>query len=186
MNRPHLLAAFSLLPVLAHAATWTTSQVQGSPEPPHAFVAEQVFASIPLNNVIDMVPVPGLGQWLIAENGGKIWCVANEANADIAIDMKALHPDCDHVYGLAFHPQFSANKQVFITYTHGDKKADGSRLSRFKVVQEKPLIIDPGSEEILLTWLSGGHNGAAIAFGPDAMLYLSTGDAEVPNPHHFA
>lgn len=185
MNFLRLLAGISLLYSPAHAAPWTSSRMQGSPEPPHAFVSEQVFGSIALSNVTDMVPVPGSAQWLIAENGGKIWCVPNDhgaTKAEVAIDIKALHIASDHVYGMAFHPQFASNRQVFITYTNGDKLADGSRLSRFKVTQEKPLTIDPKSEEILLTWRSGGHNGAAIAFGPDGMLYLSTGDSEVPNP----
>ena len=125
MKLIRILTAISLLPALAGAEPWTTSRIQGSPEPPHAFVSERVFADIALSNVIDMVPAPGLGQWLIAENGGKVWCVPNDlkaAKADVVIDMKALHPDCDHVYGLAFHPQFAANKQIFITYTNGDKR----------------------------------------------------------------
>jgi putative heme-binding domain-containing protein len=187
MNISRLLTALNLLPtlLLAQAQPWSTSRVQGKPEPPHAFVTEQVLASVSLQNVTDMVPGPGLAQWLIAENGGKIWCVSQESpepKADLAIDIKALHPACDHVYGLAFHPKFATNQQVFITYTVGAKLEEGSRLSRFRVTQSKPLVIDPQSEEILLTWLSGGHNGAAIAFGPDDMLYVSTGDAEVPNP----
>ena len=185
MNYLPCLFGISLLSPLAGAEPWTTSRVQGSPEPPAPFVSEQVFGGVALRNVTDMVPVPGLAQWLIAEDGGKIWCVPNDhgtAKAEVAIDMKAVHKACDHVYGMAFHPRFSSNREIFITYTNGDARPDGSRLSRFKVAQEKPLIIDPTSEEIVLTWLSGGHNGAAIAFGPDGMLYLSTGDAEVPNP----
>lgn len=185
MKLPPFLIVISLLSGLSHAAEWPGSRVQGSPEPPHAFITEQIFTDLPLKNVTDMVPAPGLGQWLLAENAGKIWCVANAENsatADLTIDLKALHPECDHVYGIAFHPQFRTNKYIFITYTNGNIKDDGSRLSRFRVIQEKPLVIDPSSEEILLTWLSGGHNGAAIAFGPDGYLYLSTGDAEVPNP----
>lgn len=172
----------------AHAQTrvaWTASRIHGTPEPPKPFVAEQVFTKLTLANALDMVPVPALNQWLIAENGGKIWTVPNEtgtAQADIAIDLKAAHPTCDHVYGIAFHPNFAQNKQVFITYTNGNQLDDGSRLSRFKVVRDKPLQIDPASEEIILTWLSGGHNGAAVAFGADGFLYLSTGDAEVPAP----
>lgn len=174
-----------LFPALVEAELWTTSRIQGRPEPPHLFISEPVLPGLALNNVIDLVPVPGSAQWLIAENGGKIWAAANDTTAPqpaLALDMKALHPACDHVYGLAFHPQFARNRQVFITYTVGAKIEDGSRLSRFTVSQESPLVIDPTSEQILITWLSGGHNGAAVAFGPDAKLYLSTGDAEVPNP----
>lgn len=178
-----------LLPLLAaRAELWTTSRIQGRPEPPPPFTTEQVLTGLPLQNVTDMVPVPGGGQWLIAENGGKIWSVPAESAPDaasraaLAIDLKALHPKCDHVYGMAFHPRHADNRQIFITYTAGDKLPEGSRLSRFTVTQDSPLKIDPGSEQILLTWLSGGHNGAALAFGLDGMLYLSTGDAEVPNP----
>ena len=187
-RRCSLILGFMLGAAAAYGQTrvpWTTSRIQGTPEPPKPFIAEQVFEKITLANALDMVPVPGLNQWLIAENGGKIWAVPNDidtAQADIAIDLKASHSTCDHVYGIAFHPKFAENKQIFITYTNGDKLDDGSRLSRFKVVRDKPLQIDPASEEIILTWLSGGHNGAAVAFGADGFLYLSTGDAEVPAP----
>jgi putative heme-binding domain-containing protein len=169
----------------AEDAHWTSSRIHGSPLPPKAYVAEQVFTKVPLNNALDMVPVPGLAQWLFVENGGKIWVTPNDLNtsqADVAIDLKTLHPALDHAYGVAFHPKFKENKEVFITYTNGDKLDDGSRLSRFKVKQDTPLVIDPASEEVLITWLSGGHNGAAITFGNDGLLYLSTGDAEVPAP----
>ena len=187
----HRLAVFAFsLAAAANARAevlepWTISRIIGSPEPPRPFVAEQVFAQLTLANALDLVAAPGLRQWLVVENGGKIWAVPDDfatAQADVAIDLKALHPKCDHAYGIAFHPKFRENRQVFITYTNGDKLDDGSRLSRFTVASERPLRIDPASEEILLTWLSGGHNGAAIAFGPDGMLYLSTGDAEVPAP----
>ncbi len=182
-----LTAAFALLCTLATAeeARWTTSRLHGSPLPPKPFVTEQVWTKVPLNNALDLVPVPGLAQWLIVENGGKIWSLPQDLmseKADIALDLKALHPKVDHGYGVAFHPKFKDNKQVFITYTNGDKLDDGSRLSRFIVKQETPLVIEPTSEEILLTWRSGGHNGAAITFGNDGMLYLSTGDSEVPAP----
>lgn len=174
--------------VTSHAAEpahWTTGRVRGTPEPPKPFVAGRVFAGIDLSNVLDMVAVPGLDQWAFVQNEGRILVVANDLRATqttVALDVKAAHPACDHVYAVAFHPRFATNRQVFITYTNGDKLEDGSRLARFKVVQDRPLRIDPSTEEILLTWPSGGHNGAAIQFGPDGCLYLSTGDAEVPNP----
>ncbi len=182
-----LTAAFALLCTLAAAEEerWTTSRLHGSPLPPKPFITEQAWFKVPLNNALDLVAVPGLAQWLVVENGGKIWALPQDLmseKADLALDLKALHPKVDHGYGAAFHPQFKENKQVFITSTNGYKLDDGSRLSRFVVKQETPLVIDPASEEILLTWRSGGHNGAAVTFGNDGMLYLSTGDAEVPAP----
>ena len=182
-----LTTAFALICTLASAqeARWTTSRIHGSPLPPKPYITEQVWRQVPLKNALDLVPVPGLAQWLVVENGGKIWALPQDLQAEkaeLAIDLKALHPTVDHSYGVAFHPQFRANKQVFITYTNGDKLDDGSRLSRFTVKQDAPLVIDPASEQILLTWRSGGHNGAAVTFGNDGMLYLSTGDSEVPAP----
>ena len=181
------LLALLVLPlsVVAQRAEWTTSRLHGSPEPPKPFIAEQVFTKVPLTEALDMVPVPGLDQWLFVQNGGKIMVMANDLSATkaaVALDLLALHPALDHAYGVAFHPRFKENKEIFITYTNGDKLDDGSRLSRFRVKQERPLTIDPGSEQVLLTWRSGGHNGAAVAFGNDGLLYLSTGDSEVPAP----
>ena len=98
LSRSVLLVWACLLPTLAQAELWSASRVQGRPDPPHAFTTEQVLTQLPLQNVTDMVPVPGSAQWLIAENGGKIWSVAHDTTATeptLAIDVKALHPACD-------------------------------------------------------------------------------------------
>src|SRR5262249_43912729 len=107
--------------------------------------------------------------------------------------IKTIHllpqaKDVEAVYGLAFHPNFENNRQCFVCYTlRGKQKdqqnlADGTRLCRFKVTKGDPPRIDPSTEEILLTFLQGGDNGGDLHFGPDGMLYMSTGDAASPNP----
>lgn len=181
-----MLRALIFIASLATAhAQWTASRIHGSPETPKPFVPEQVFARIALNDALEMAVVPGARRFAAVENNGKIWTFADTPDAaakDLLIDLKSGHPEFSHAYGIAFHPKWRENGLVFITYVNGDKIADGSKLSRFKLAQHEPPVLDPKSETVLLTWMSGGHNGASIQFGPDGMLYCSTGDAEAPSP----
>ena len=173
-----------LMTATAHARSpWTTSRIQGSPELAKPFIADEILTQQDVADVLEIVSLPG--KIIVAENGGKIWSLPRDLSAstkDLMIDLKAKYPALDHTYGMAFHPKWRENKEVFITYTLGAGVEDGTKLSRFKLSSIEPMIIDPESEEGVLAWLSGGHNGASIQFGPDGMLYISTGDAEVPAP----
>ncbi len=166
-------------------AQWTSSRIHGSPEAPKPYVSEQVFTRIELNEALEMIAVPGVGRFVAVEKGGKIWSFKDSPNSsakDLLIDLKPGHSPLQFAYSIAFHPKWQENGYVFITYAYGDKVLDGTKLSRFKLTQQEPPVLDPKSETVLLTWRSGGHNGASLQFGPDGMLYISTGDAEVPSP----
>src|SRR5262249_40231575 len=81
------------------------------------------------------------------------------------------------VYGVVMHPDFAKNGTFYVTsVTTEEEKADGSRLSRFKINKNDPPTADPKSETVLLTWPSAGHSGGCIRFGPDGYLYLAPGD----------
>lgn len=80
--------------------------------------------------------------------------------------------------GIAFHPRFAENGQVFLAYTAGAKGRAvlRSRVSRFIAKQGR---LDRDSEQILIevdrnvTYRLGGD----LKFGPDGLLYATIGDA---------
>jgi putative heme-binding domain-containing protein len=186
-------------PVKPIRIPWTTSRVIGSPDPPPPFKVVRAFPNLKFDHPLLLARCPGSDRLFVGVQSGMLYSFPNkpDAKADVFFDLRKelrtihLHPDAkglEAVYALAFHPDFEKNRQCFICYTLRSKKPgqqnlkDGTRISRFTVAKSEPPRIDPSSEEIVLTFLQGGHNGSDMHFGPDRMLYISTGDAASPNP----
>ncbi len=74
--------------------------------------------------------------------------------------------------GLALSPSYADNHRVYAYIT----AADDNRIVRFTLQHDNIGTPDP-----IVTGIAKAefHNGGRIAFGPDGMLYASTGDAEV-------
>lgn len=81
--------------------------------------------------------------------------------------------------GIAADPDYATNNYVYLFYSPVDTSVN--RLSRFVFKDGK---FDPASEKIVLQFYSQRdiccHTGGSIAFGPDRLLYLSTGDNSTP------
>lgn len=162
---------------------WTTSKIQGSPEPARPYTAEAAYPGLVTDQGLELVSFGG--RFYLVERGGKIRSFAESgdgSDADLFGDLKAGREGFTNAYGLAFHPDAARNRTVFLTYTIGNDLDDGTKLSRFRFSESDPPRLLPETEEILLTWRSGGHNGAHLQFGPDKYLYISTGDATAPSP----
>ena len=181
-----LLAGWSAV-VFVHAASavdierrvpWTTSRIVGSPEPPTPYVTERAFPNLHFDEPLEADVAPGSDRLYVAERFGRIISFENDpgvSDTNVFLDLGKV------IYGFAFHPQFEQNGYVYVTYVV-DPAAElptGTRLARFtaKAGDDGTLACDVGSEQLLLEWPSGGHNGGCLRFGPDGMLYVATGDS---------
>jgi glucose/arabinose dehydrogenase len=78
--------------------------------------------------------------------------------------------------GLAFHPDFAANREFFINYTN---LQSDTVIARYIVSATKPDSALLDSEEIvlLIDQPFQNHNGGTLLFGPnDGYLYIGMGD----------
>lgn len=83
------------------------------------------------------------------------------------------------VMGIARDPEFAENNWIYIYYSPVDTSVN--RLSRFTFKND---TLDLATEKVILDVQSQReiccHTGGSIAFGPDGLLYLSTGDNSTP------
>lgn len=82
--------------------------------------------------------------------------------------------------GLAVDPEYPRTRFVYLYYTHRGRMIE-NRVSRF-VVSDDGRRVQLDDEQVLVTGIPAGvfGNGGRIAFGPDKLLYVSTGDAGRP------
>src|SRR5688500_3246209 len=90
------------------------------------------------------------------------------------------------IESIAFDPNFATNRYLYIYYTKADPTNPNvagnnakNRLVRVRASATNPDVIDPASLTVLIDNLNapGIHNGGAMHFGSDGMMYLGIGDA---------
>jgi uncharacterized repeat protein (TIGR03806 family) len=153
----------------------TTSRVVGSPDPPLPYRVRPAFPDLKIPFPIAIAHEPGTESLLVIHQAsawggaGRVVRVKDTAEELLKVDGVA--------YGLAFHPDYRANGFLFVGSNeplHGKPKK--TRVTRYTVGRAPPHAIDPKSARVIIEWESDGHNGGDLAFGPDGMLYVSSGD----------
>lgn len=180
------LGLASSLSMAAERVPWTTSRIMGKPEPPKPYSIARVFPELQFEQPVELVPLGSSGKMLLLEVGGKVFTFDDKQNcdqADLALNLGDIKSQFMRAYTICPHPNFDENQTLFICYAHTPvARPDGTKLSRFKLDMSDTPRIDPASEEVLVTWASGGHNGCSIRFDKQGYLYFSAGDGARPYP----
>ena len=136
----------------------------------------------------EMALLPG-GEVLIAQRRGEI--ISYDPQTQSLKEVAKLDVYCkslvnegvnveEGLMGLQKDPDYSNNHWVYAFYAPSGEESV-NRLSRF---QYKDGVFDLASEQRILDVGSDRevccHTGGSIAFGPDKLLYLSTGDNSTP------
>lgn len=154
-----------------------------------------------LNAPLAMVQPAGDDRKFVIEQWGRIRIIDGDDNLLPApfLDIRNLIPDLLHDFdergllGLAFHPDFANNGKFYVAYSgHLDFQGDLAQMlwydhtntvAEYTVSSDDPNAADPHSGRIItqIGWPQFNHNGHWIGFGPDGMLYISTGDGGYAN-----
>ncbi|KPJ90126.1 MAG: hypothetical protein AMJ53_14795 [Gammaproteobacteria bacterium SG8_11] len=138
---------------------------------------QPAFPSLPhLGSVLALVQPPADSTfWYAVTQDGLVKQFENNTNASqattfIDITDRVRSGGELGLLGMAFHPQYATNGEIFLSYTANNPLR--SVISRF--------VNDSGQwvEDIILEVGQPyeNHNGGNIAFGPDGYLYIGLGD----------
>jgi uncharacterized repeat protein (TIGR03806 family) len=141
---------------------------------------ERVFAGLGvLTQPLAMLQAPGDdSRWFVLEKTGRVRVFANSPGVSaFDTDFINLTVNADSeggLLGMAFHPDFAQNRQVFLSWTEGSPMV--SVIARF-TSQDNGLTLAPARVDVIrVNQPNTNHNGGQIAFGPDGFLYIGFGD----------
>ncbi|MFV1917352.1 MAG: sorbosone dehydrogenase family protein [Patescibacteria group bacterium] len=113
------------------------------------------------------------GEILVTERPGRLLKIGQDRTV---IEVSGVH----HVgegglLGLALHPDFDSNQQIYLYLTSQKNGKIVNRVERYRLVGNSL-----SQREVILEGIAGAqnHDGGRIEFGPDGYLYITTGDAQ--------
>lgn len=112
------------------------------------------------------------GDALVTERSGTLKRIGKN-NQSLQVEG-VQHTGEGGLLGLALHPDFKSNNFIYLYVTTRTDKGLTNRVERYEYVSDRLQ-----GKTIILSDIPGAtyHDGGRIAFGPDKLLYITTGDA---------
>ena len=149
---------------------------------PGALEFVEAFDGLSFEQPIELLPWPG-GGLLVAEQRGGISLYFDDGAIRGLLDLseRVRFRGEEGLLSVALDPQFAERPYLYVWYS--PRSANATRLSRFPVEGSQA---DPDRELVILELAQpfANHNGGAVRFGPDGMLYLGIGDGGAANDPH--
>ncbi len=172
-----------------------TSRLMGSPEPLLPMQLVPAFSNLKFEKPLAFTfPPDGSNRVVVVSQSGVAYIFPNrpdvkpdEVHAFLDLRQKVSLADFEEgLLGLAFHPKFKTNGEVFAFYSIKTIEPRGSVIARFHVSKDNTNRVDPATEEELLKFSKpyGNHDGGSVEFGPDGMLYIGVGDGGLRDDPH--
>lgn len=127
-------------------------------------------------------------RWYVLEKGGTIyWIDANNNNTstkNVYINLTNVVDTQSEggVLGMAFHPDYLFNGEVYLSFTVPTSEPMTSVIARYTESFNGNSLNTSSRQDILtLEQPYANHNGGNIAFGPDGYLYIGFGDGGSAN-----
>src|SRR5690606_19379422 len=96
---------------------------------------------------------------------------------ELKLTKEVLHQGEGGLLGFILAPDFEESQQAFAYHTY----LDGEEIQNRIVILQKQGNTWIESKELLAGIPgAGNHNGGRMKIGPDGMLYVTTGDAAIP------
>ncbi len=120
----------------------------------------------------------GSGRVFVATKDGRILILRGDKVDPVPLlDIRRLVSGGGEqgLLGIAVRPDFPSDPRVFVDYTND---RGHTVVASYRISTTTPDAVDPSTATTILTVEQpyANHNGGAVAFGPDGMLYVSFGD----------
>ena len=114
------------------------------------------------------------GRALVSERPGRIRLIRDgKLRGNPYAELEVAHEGEGGLMGLALHPEVLAKPYLFAMHTYQLNGSLYNRVVRLRDLGDKGIL-----DRVIIDHIPAGrfHDGGRIAFGPDGLLYLTTGE----------